>query len=199
MRILFYGDSNTYGFDPRGPIPGRYEDEKRWTTIVSNNLGPDYHIISEGMNGRKIPCKEMELGYYFKDIELNLPLDMVGIMLGTNDYLFASSRSVEMVTNRLRIMVNETKRKYPDIKILLMTPPPIVMSHMFGAEECDTTDGRLAKGYEDLAKELNVLHFDGAKADIDIAFDGAHLTEKGHAQLGERLTQYLQNLQSVCD
>lgn len=191
MKIMFYGDSNTYGYDPRGPIPGRYEMDKRWTTIVANALGPDYQIISEGMNGRKIPAREMELGYFFKDIEINEPLDMVGIMLGTNDYLFASNRTVQMVTDRMRIMIEETRKRYPDLKILLMTPPPIEMSHMFGAEECDTTDEKLAKAYEDLASELDLMLFDGAKEDMDIAFDGAHLTEKGHAQLGERLSKFL--------
>ena len=50
MKIICYGDSNTYGFDPRIGTPGRHDKNDRWTGILDNM--PEYEIINEGMNGK---------------------------------------------------------------------------------------------------------------------------------------------------
>ncbi|MBR0396931.1 MAG: hypothetical protein IJI10_01530 [Eubacterium sp.] len=38
MRVLFYGDSNTYGFDPRDPFDDRYPAAVRWTDRLAEML-----------------------------------------------------------------------------------------------------------------------------------------------------------------
>ena len=48
-RILCFGDSNTYGYDPRG---GRYDENTRWPLRMEKLLGRDYTVIEEGFNGR---------------------------------------------------------------------------------------------------------------------------------------------------
>ena len=48
-RILCFGDSNTYGYDPRG---GRFDEETRWTGKLARLLGDGYVVIEEGFNGR---------------------------------------------------------------------------------------------------------------------------------------------------
>lgn len=47
-KLIFFGDSNTYGYDPRGFLGGRYPDEARWTTMVRGSLEKDYEVIEEG-------------------------------------------------------------------------------------------------------------------------------------------------------
>lgn len=54
-RILFYGDSNTYGYDPADWTEGRYPKNLRWTEIVSKALSEKWEIREEGLNGRRIP------------------------------------------------------------------------------------------------------------------------------------------------
>ena len=49
MKIICYGDSNTYGFDPRLGSPGRLAKNERWTGILDSE--PDIEIVNEGMNG----------------------------------------------------------------------------------------------------------------------------------------------------
>ena len=49
-RILIYGDSNTYGFDP--DTFGRFDENTRWTKVCQKLLGDEYEIIEEGMCGR---------------------------------------------------------------------------------------------------------------------------------------------------
>ena len=53
-NILCYGDSNTWGAQPVLKLgsPNRYPLEVRWTTVMQNQLGSDYHVIAEGLNGR---------------------------------------------------------------------------------------------------------------------------------------------------
>ena len=55
-EILCYGDSNTWGSIPRwkdlGVPSERYDRDTRWTGRAAKLLGPDYHIIEEGLGGR---------------------------------------------------------------------------------------------------------------------------------------------------
>ena len=38
-RILCFGDSNTWGFDPRDPIENRYPPEERWPDLLAQATG----------------------------------------------------------------------------------------------------------------------------------------------------------------
>ena len=88
-RILLFGDSNTWGFTPATEV--RYPEDVRWSGLVKKALGPDYEIIEEGLNGRTTvfedPVRLYMNGYdYIGPCLLShFPLDLVMIMLGTND------------------------------------------------------------------------------------------------------------------
>ena len=53
MRVLCFGDSNTYGYDPRGFFGDRYDAEDRWVDLLAKQTGWD--VINLGANGREIP------------------------------------------------------------------------------------------------------------------------------------------------
>ena len=53
MRILCFGDSNTYGYDPRGFFGDRYDTEDRWVDLMAKQTG--HECINTGANGREIP------------------------------------------------------------------------------------------------------------------------------------------------
>lgn len=74
MNVLCFGDSNTYGYDPRSLLGGRYPKESRWVDILAQKTG--WEIINQGENGRCIP-----------DAPCSFPMhtDLVILMLGTND------------------------------------------------------------------------------------------------------------------
>ena len=55
-QIIFYGDSNTYGYDPADPYLQMFPYDARWTTIVSKNLQDHFQVLAEGMNGRTLPA-----------------------------------------------------------------------------------------------------------------------------------------------
>lgn len=53
MNVICFGDSNTYGYDPRGYFGGRYGADCRWVDILAAETG--WTISNMGQNGREIP------------------------------------------------------------------------------------------------------------------------------------------------
>ena len=85
MRILCFGDSNTYGYDPRGFFGDRYDAEDRWVDLLAKQTG--HEVINAGVSGREIPRNwdALRLLTYYA------PVDMLLVMRGTNDLLQGAS------------------------------------------------------------------------------------------------------------
>jgi lysophospholipase L1-like esterase len=88
--ILCYGDSLTWGFNPK--TKKRMGEKERWTGVLKINLGQDYHIIEEELNGRTTVWDDPFNGGYKNGMEYLIPclgshkpLDLVILFLGTND------------------------------------------------------------------------------------------------------------------
>ena len=87
--IVCYGDSNTYGYNPENGF--RYEYEERWTTILQKELKDSAIVIPEGLNGRTTSFEdELRPGrngatYLDPCLHSHGPIDLVVLMLGTND------------------------------------------------------------------------------------------------------------------
>ena len=39
VNVICFGDSNTYGYDPRGYFGGRYDADCRWVDILATGNG----------------------------------------------------------------------------------------------------------------------------------------------------------------
>ena len=163
MKIICYGDSNTYGYDPRSFLGDRYPAEYRWVDILARKLGCT--AVNAGMNGREIPRQAVK----FEEADLLL------IMLGTNDLLQGNSPAE--VRNRMGRFLESLD--FDKSKILLITPPPLKL----GAWVPD-------QALVDASKALN-FHGLGIQCvgpwDLPMTFDGVHLTEEGHGKLAEHL------------
>ena len=105
MKIVCYGDSNTYGFDPRLGTPGRLAKNERWTGILDSE--PDIEIANEGMNGRCIPAASYEYRSLRKILERHYDADMLIIMLGSNDLFMTREATAEKIADKMRnVFVN---------------------------------------------------------------------------------------------
>lgn len=88
MNTICFGDSNTYGYDPRSYFGGRYDANSRWVDILAAETG--WTVYNMGQNGREIPSAVPILP---------ADTDLLIVMLGTNDLL--QGRSPELATERL--------------------------------------------------------------------------------------------------
>ena len=114
--ILFYGDSNTWGFDPGTTL--RYPYSVRWTSICASLLGSGYNCIPAGMNGRTTvfddPIKGSRNGIKGLDYELQThkPLDLFAVMLGTNDLKYTDAEGSAAGMERLIELVMTANQRY---------------------------------------------------------------------------------------
>jgi len=90
--VLCFGDSLTWGFDPRGGESFvRYGFTERWTRRLQSELGSSYYVIEDGLNGRTTVFDDPVIGGMSGLAQLptalktHMPLDLAVILLGSND------------------------------------------------------------------------------------------------------------------
>ncbi len=106
--LICYGDSNTYGYDPRSFLGGRYPANQRWPELLAAETG--WTVLNAGQNGRTIPDSSCEIRRVTSDLPQwaaeNEPV-WLWIMLGTNDLLQSGAATAEIVTERMERFLRE--------------------------------------------------------------------------------------------
>ena len=181
MRILCFGDSNTYGFDPRSFFGDRYGIGDRWVDLLAKKSG--HEVINAGVNGREIPRNP----YALRLLAENAPVDIFLVMLGTNDLLQGASakEAAARMENFLHSLLQHCKQ------ILLICPPPMKRGAWVPTAELVTESIHLAEEYKRLAEKLNLTYVDTREWNIELSFDGVHFTESGHHSFAEKLGKEL--------
>lgn len=202
-NILCYGDSNTYGMNPEDGQ--RYDYNIRWTGILQNLLGSEYRVIEEGLNSRTTvlddPYGVLRNGktYFTPCIDSHYPLDLIIIMLGSNDmkvrYHVPACDIAKGAGILAKMALDITKEKSltnTPAKVLLVSPMHISeaiitsgMGESFGNMRSCKISTQLASKYEEVAKSLGIEFMDAAKVTEPSEIDGLHLSEDGHKALGE--------------
>ena len=178
MRILCFGDSNTYGYDPRGFLADRYEARDRWVDLLAAQTG--HEMINAGSNGREIPRNAC--------LSCNLEaVDILLIMLGTNDLLqgAAAKEAAARMECFLSSLLSLCKQ------ILLVAPPPMQRGVWVPTEALVTESIKLTEEYRLLAKKLNIPFADTRHWNIELTFDGVHFSESGHHTFANCLKESL--------
>lgn len=207
MKIICYGDSNTYGYDPRVGSPGRQTKNDRWTGILDNM--PEYEIINEGMNGRMIPDCAAAYNSLGSIIRSNMSADTLLIMIGTNDMFMLRGATAAMLGERMRAMFENVPelssfRDCAGKRICLISPPVpssrVLFYEMIGVPASQTA-GEAAKIMEELpgvyaqvASDWQVDFIDAGKWNIELLFDGLHFSEKGHREFARQMEEKLKSL-----
>ena len=181
MRILCFGDSNTYGYDPRGFIGDRYGAEDRWVDLLAKQTG--HECINAGTNGREIPRNPYALRLFTE----HAPVDIFLVMLGTNDLL--QGASAKEAAARMEAFLNPLLPHWS--QILLVSPPPMKRGAWVPTEALVAESIRLAEEYKFLAEKLNIPFVDTRHWDIELAFDGVHFTVDGHHAFANHLMEVI--------
>ncbi len=197
-KVLFYGDSNTYGFDPRGMMGGRLPATERWTEILATNVYNEWKVYSDGMNGRVVPDNPYSLLSLDKSVLEYSPLDLFAVMLGTNDLLNMSEPDADIVASKLRDFIERqlNRTEFIDNKTgFLLISPPLILPHMEeNLEEVEAQRKRLATELDIIAQEFGVFYANAGEWDLDLTFDGIHLSAEGHEQFAEHIENILRNI-----
>ncbi len=205
-NVLCYGDSNTWGYNPL-TAGQRHNYEDRWTTILQKNLGEDYLVIPEGLNGRTTiwddPIKGCANGkdYLLPCLESHKPLDLVVIMLGTNDLkarLNLPACDIAAGVGVLTDIVLNSKCGPLDSppKVLILVPPETRklsnFKEVFG--NCYETSKQLPEAYKKIADERKTPC---VNIGSDVRFsdcDGIHYEVDQLQILGTLITEKVNNI-----
>lgn len=165
MKVICYGDSNTYGYDPRSYLGGRYDPDSRWVDLLAAQTG--WTICNMGQNGREIPPSAPIFP---------ADTDRLIVMLGTNDLLqgWAPEQAAGKLERFLSGLTLESKQ------ILLIAPPPLATGTWVQKEQLIDSSKRFAGYCRSLAGRLGVCFVDAGDWNISLAYDGVHFTQQGH-------------------
>ena len=209
-RIMIYGDSNTHGYNAEDG--SRFDENTRWTGVCQNILGDDYVIVEEGLNGRNtcynIPDGEYKngIGYIIPCVLSQLPLDMICVKLGSNDFdpmlNPVPEKVAENAANILKIAKFVAEEKYPNhpCKYVLMAPLKATEDVLVGdfAEYYDRRTMELSweapAAFEAQAEKDGFLYYDANEVAECCKKDGVHLDAENHKKLGEAMATWIKNI-----
>ncbi len=196
--VMCFGDSNTWGYPPEGGC--RYERDVRWPGVLQNELGELYYVVEEGLCGRStvwddpVEGNKNGLKQLIPLLNSHAPLDLVIIMLGTNDLknrFGVSPLDIAWSIGRLVDTVKKATDAYagaaPDV--LVICPPPLgdMTTCPFkdiligGQEKSRQLSGVLSK----YCQENNIKMLDAGKIIKSSPVDGVHFAPDQQIMLGK--------------
>ena len=205
--ILCFGDSNTWGYDPAAtaaaPFPIRHAYDVRWTGVLARELGGGWRVIEEGQNARTTvhddPLNVARNGKEFLPacLESHKPIDLVVMMLGTNDLKNTFGVSPGEIATGASVLAKMILQSDAGVngkppQLLLVCPPAIGdMSRAPEiAEKINDAQSRsqaLPKRYEAVAAQLGCVFLNSQEVVIPSPIDGVHLEAGEHTKLGKAI------------
>lgn len=200
-RIVCFGDSNTWGYNPENGT--RYPSNVRWTGVLQQMLGEEYLIIEEGQNGRTIANPDNAewgtkagIDYVVPMIESHMPMYMLIIMLGTNDLKAKFNYSAPDIAGCLQNLLVKVKGHLdyhlgcPDMKILIVSPPQIgeniaasQFAPFFDVDGVVEVSKEFPKWYKMVADQFGCEFLDATCLVSGGETDSLHLSEENHKVL----------------
>ncbi|MBJ3763435.1 hypothetical protein ILP92_11830 [Maribius pontilimi] len=204
-HLLVYGDSNSHGSLPRsawGDLP-RMDDATRWPGQLAAALGQGWKVTVEALPGRTIALDDPGHGEWRNGLRVlpaallsHAPIDIVAIMLGTNDLQSKYGMRALDVADNARRMLREVTVHMPGATRLLIAPPPPVAAGLYVDfyHDAQARGAGLAAHMGRVAAEEGCAFFDaGGVVSVDPE-DGVHLRPPAHAALARALTPVIRGL-----
>ncbi len=215
---MVFGDSNSWGWSPREEIVPvqRYDDDVRWTGVMAAELGEGFEVINESLSARTAATSDDSLGiegaglngleYFPAALASQMPLDLVIIMLGTNDTKPQFGLSTQDISEDIMKLVAEAQSNtgvatsYDPARVLVVVPPALGnianvdwVQAMFPPESV-TKSQELAGVLCPMADAENIPCFDGGSVAEITGADGIHMTKENHAALGKAVAVEVQSI-----
>jgi lysophospholipase L1-like esterase len=204
--ILCFGDSLTWGYNPSDGT--RYPPEDRWPRALESALQGRAHVIEEALNGRTIATEDFSRPY--RDglamlpplLEAHTPVDIVVVMLGTNDsapcYGLTAGRIAMSSMDLVRAII--TSQAGPGAtapRMVLVAPPPLGslnadMALMYSGGQ--GTSRGLAAAYRTVASHFGIAYLDAGEIVKVSSVDGVHLDPDAQRTLGVAVSKLVDPL-----
>jgi len=201
VRILCYGDSNTWGYIS-GSNHNRYLSSQRWTGVLQSLLGYSYFVIEEGLNSRTLisnddrPGKEGKNGYEYliPCIDTHDPIDIVVLMLGTNELKSVYNKTPEEIgfileNHFVKTILTRKSQFLENFPKLILVCPPLVNENTDYCknkyEGANEKAKKLNEIYKSIAEKYKCNFVDNDK--LTVGIDGVHLDEASHKILAEKI------------
>ncbi|WP_438996803.1 SGNH/GDSL hydrolase family protein [Candidatus Puniceispirillum sp.] len=198
--LLCFGDSNTHGTPPMESLSsqGRFGIDVRWPAVMQTRLAPDWTVIEEGHPGRTTVHDDPINGAHKNGIrmlpallETHRPLDVIVIMLGTNDLQHrfgVNAAEIALAIGKIIEIIKASdsgiNQHAPDI--LLMSPPPVMQAGCLADIFENSIDNAhaLSGTIANMAKQHDVPYFDTGAHIAVSPIDGVHFDAESHITLG---------------
>ena len=205
--IVCYGDSNTWGYDPATST--RFAPDVRWTGVMAAELGAGYRVVEEGLSGRTTvwedPIEEHRNGktYLMPCMMSHKPIDLVILMLGTNDLKTRFNVSASDIASGAallaeKILASDTGIDGAAPQVLLAAPPPVGtldstrLEPLFaGSEE---KSQQFDHWYRLKAEELGIPYFNAGDHVTCSPLDAIHYEAAEHHRLGLAMAQKVREI-----
>jgi lysophospholipase L1-like esterase len=212
QQILVYSDSLSWGIVPA--TRKRLPFDARWPGVMEialTELGHSLRVIEDCLNGRRTvwedPFRPGRNGIegLAQRIEINSPLSLVMLMLGTNDFQSMHPHTAWHAAQGMAALVTAIRQApiepgMPVPPILVIAPPPIGVPRGPIAPKFIGADGKstgLADAYRGIASDMNCHFFDSGSVTQSSAVDGIHLDADQHLSLGRALARFVAALPGV--
>lgn len=209
--VLCFGDSNTWGSDPANDSL-RFAADIRYPGILAAELGAGWEVFEEGLGGRTTAFDRLPTGFRSgKDllpaiVETHAPLDVVVILLGTNDVSlpYLSAGDIARGAGELVAIVQgsdycgpRTDQKDSRPRPLLIAPPvvgPLLQEDLALCPSAVEVSRELGPAYDAVAARMGCAFLDLAPVVTTSAADGWHWGAGEHAKAGRAIADAIRDI-----
>jgi len=200
--ILCFGDSNTWGARPDSDE--RYPRSVRWPSVLQKLLSDDYEVINEGLVGRTLvandPAKPYRTGvtHLTALLKTHEPVDLIIIMLGTNDVKVMYNLSDDDIAEHLEQTIKLIREEKESLPIIVVCPPAPVTpkegeidSRMARAPEIFKI---LPKLFKEVSEKSGCIFLNAGDYISSSYVDGYHLDAEAHVKLASAIRDIIKTI-----
>lgn len=211
QRVLCFGDSNTWGFQPG--LSTRYPESIRWTGKLAYELGPSVTVLEAGLNARTTvfddPLRPYANGRtgLLQDLVEQKPLDLVVLSLGTNDLKYTGAAgSAKGLRDLLNILYHTDAFLYFGCPVFPNPPKVLVISPIHISPELDRINpqselrGKAEESknffrfFEPVCRQFGAELLDASLYAGPSEIDGVHMSAESHLALGRAIAEKVKQM-----
>lgn len=198
-KILCFGDSNTFGYNPHNG--SRYNEDSRWTGILKSLCKGKFKIIEAGCNNRTAfsnnPDGIQFTGYKVLPEYLKQIYDTIIFAIGINDLQKFYNPTLEEFETGIENLIKKIKEYLPDSNIIILSPSHITENilnsnfrFMFNEKSIEKSK-QITPIYEKIANKYNCKFLDLNKIVAPSKIDGLHYGIEEHKKIAQSIITLL--------